>query len=394
MKNIAIIISSLKGGGAERVVSNITMNLPKDKYKVYLILFDSSSIEYPYSGELIDINIKANNNPIIKAINFIRRHFKIKKIKVRYKINTSISFLGGPNLLNILTKSKDKVVVSVRGYTSRQPEGIYSYIGKYLMKKTYNNADVIIGVSNLIKTDLVKNYDINEKKILTIYNPYDLEKIEKLSKELIEDEYESIFKGNVIITVGRLNHLKGHWHLIRAFKKINDCKKDVKLVILGEGELKEYLQSLIDSLDLNNNVHLLGFKTNPYKYIKKSSIFVLPSLSEGFPNVLAESMACGIPVISCDCKSGPREILAPGTDIEYQCIETEYAEHGILIPVCDGKYYSFDDLLTKEEDIMANSILEILNDEKLHERYAREAIKRVKDFQMSSIMEKWEDVID
>lgn len=79
MKNVAIIISSLKGGGAERVASNISLNLPKEKYKVYLILFDSTSIEYPYSGELIDINIKANKNPIVKAINFIRRYFELKK---------------------------------------------------------------------------------------------------------------------------------------------------------------------------------------------------------------------------------------------------------------------------------------------------------------------------
>jgi glycosyltransferase involved in cell wall biosynthesis len=164
MKNVAIIISSLKGGGAERVVSNITMNLPKEKYKVYLILFDSTSIEYPYSGDLIDINIKANNNPIYKAINFIRRYFKIKEIKTQYKIDTSISFLGGPNLLNILTKGKDKVVVSVRGYTSRKSKGIYPKLGKYLIKKTYNNADAIVGVSNLIKHDLVTNYNIEEKE--------------------------------------------------------------------------------------------------------------------------------------------------------------------------------------------------------------------------------------
>lgn len=393
MKNIAIIISSLKGGGAERVVSNITMNLPKDKYKIYLILFDSSSIAYPYTGELIDIDIKANNNPFMKTINFIRRYFRIKKIKRKYKIDTSISFLGGPNLLNILTKNKDKVVVSVRGYMSKQSKGIYTWIGKRLMKKTYNNADMVVAVSNLIKNDLITNYNINENKVLTIYNPYDLEKISNLSQDPIEDEYNSIFKGKVVITVGRLNHLKGHWHLIRAFKKISDYDENIKLVILGEGELRKYLQGLIDNLNLNNNVYLLGFKNNPYKYIKKSSIFVLPSLSEGFPNALAEAMACGIPVISSDCKSGPREILAPGTDIEFQCTEKEYAQHGILIPVCDGKHYNCEDQLAKEESIMSDAILELLNDEELYERYSVESIKRVKNFEIDTIIKEWEEII-
>lgn len=394
MKNLAIIISSLKGGGAERVVSNISMNLPKDKYKVYLILFDSSSIEYPYSGQLIDINIKANNNPILKLINFLRRYLEIKKIKTIYKIDTSISFLEGPNLLNILTKRKDKVVVSVRGYTSKQYKDIYSWISRHFLKTLYNNADTIVTVSNLIKNDLAINYNINENKMLTIYNPYDLEKIEKLSKELIEDEYQHIFKGNVVITVGRLNYAKGHWHLIRTFKKINNYNKDIKLVILGEGELRGYLQELIDNLDLNNNVFLLGFKNNPYKYIKRSSIFILPSLSEGFPNALAEAMACEIPVISTDCKSGPREILAPETDIKFQCTEIEYALYGVLTPVCDGNYYNREAPLTKEENMMASIILELLNDRKLHERYAHQAIKRVKDFKVEKLIEAWEDIID
>ncbi|MSU02125.1 glycosyltransferase [Tissierella pigra] len=394
MKNIAIIISSLKGGGAERVASNITINLSKEKYKVYLILFDSTSMEYSYGGELIDINIKANNNPISKVLNFIRRYFKIKEIKTQYKIDISISFLGGPNLLNILTKGKDKVVVSVRGYTSRKSKGIYPKLGKYLIKKTYNDADAIVGVSNLIKHDLVTNYNIEEKRVLTIYNPYDLKKIEMLSKEKIDDVYENIYKEKVVITVGRLNHLKGHWHLIRAFKKINDSNKDIKLVILGEGELREYLQSLIDDLNLSNNVFLLGFKSNPYKYINKSSIFILPSLSEGFPNALAESMACGIPVISSDCKSGPREILAPETDINLQSMKIEYAQHGILVPVCDGNQYNHEEPLTKEEDIMADAILELLDDKELYERYTNEALKRVRDFEINTVIKEWENVID
>ncbi len=394
MKNVAIIISSLKGGGAERVVSNITMNLPKDKYNVYLVLFDSSSMKYPYSGQLIDINIKANNNPVIKTINFLRRYFKIRKIKTKYNIDVSISFLEGPNLLNILTKGKDKVIVSVRGYISKNSTGIYANLSRYFMKKTYNNADVIVSVSNLIKNDLVNNFNINEDKVFTIYNPYDIEKIEKLSNESIEDEYEEIFKRNVIITVGRLDRFKGHWHLIRAFKKINDKNKDIKLVILGEGKLRKYLQNLIDSLELNDNVYLLGFKKNPYKYIKKSSIFVLPSLSEGFPNALAEAMACGIPVISSDCKSGPREILAPGTNIEFQCNEKEYAEYGILIPVCDGNHYTFDEPLTREENIMADCILELMNNRELYQRYAKKAKKRIKDFEIEAIIKKWQNIID
>src|SRR5690554_1834624 len=139
MKNVAIIISSLKGGGAERVVSNITMNLPKDKYNIYLILFDGSSIEYSYGGELINLNIKANKNPILKIVNFIRRYIKIKDINKTYDIDTSISFLGGPNLLNIITKKRNKAIVSLRSYPSNKSKDIYSIVGNFLIRRLYNN---------------------------------------------------------------------------------------------------------------------------------------------------------------------------------------------------------------------------------------------------------------
>lgn len=105
-------------------------------------------------------------------------------------------------------------------------------------------------------------------------------------------------------------------------------------------------------------------------------------------------MGCGIPVISSDCKSGPREILAPGTDIERHCIDIECANHGILIPVCDGKKYKYNEPLTKEEDIMADAILELRDDKELYERYTNKAMERVRDFEINTVIKEWENIID
>ena len=264
---------------------------------------------------------------------------------------------------------------------------------RLLIKILYNKADLVIAVSNLVKNDLISSFRIKDDKIKVIYNPYDLEKIRKLASEEIEIEYQEIFKFPTIITVGRLSKQKGQWHLIRAFKKVKEVLSDVKLVILGQGELEDYLKKLAIDLGLEKDVHFLGFQKNPFKYINRSTIYVFPSLYEGFPNALCEAMACGIPVISADCKSGPREILAPETDITRETKEIEYGTYGILVPVCDGQMYGYNDNITKEEEILSGSIVELLENQALLKQYSIKVLNRVKDFEQEIIIKLWEKEI-
>ena len=104
---------------------------------------------------------------------------------------------------------------------------------------------------------------------------------------------------------------------------------DEKLIILGQGELNDDLRSLANELGLCDNVIFLGFKANPFKYMKRADMLVLSSLREAFGNVLVEAMACEIPVISTDCRSGPREIIAPNTDVKQSTQEIEYGKYGV-----------------------------------------------------------------
>ena len=392
MKKANFIIGTLSSGGAERVVSNITLNYNRDIETGIILYGDNAKIEYPYNGELIYLDFYSHSNIYKKAKAIIKRIKKVKGLK--NSDITTISLLEYNNLLNLLTRRNGKTVISVRNHMStKHKNGIKSRIWNLITRHLYSKADLIIAVSEEIKHDLIANYKINGVKIKVIYNSFDIKEIKRLSDEAIDNEYEDIFNKPVIITAGRLKGQKGHWHLIRAFFEVKK-QVDAKLVILGEGDLKGYLTELAEDLGLKDDVYFLGFQNNPFKYIARSKVFVMSSLYEGFPNALAEAMACGVPVISGDCKSGPREILAPD-EFEKEIIEynTDKNRYGVLLPVCDGIKYRATDPITAQEKMMAKAMVELLKDKNKHSFYAGQAIKRVGDFDIDRIIKEWESVI-
>lgn len=389
MKNIAIIVPSLKGGGAERVVSLLSQELSK-KYNLYLIVFDSDALAYSYGGKLVDINVKSNKNILMKIVNVIRRVHKVRKVKKQNSIHYSISFLSSANIINILSKQDDKVIISIRSHLSKRKKNVITNIIKYLNKVLYNIPDNIIAISNGVAKDLIKEYNLDRRLVSFIYNPIDIKKVNEFSFESMQNN--NLFEGNnfTIINVGRLSNAKGQWHLIRSISYIKEEIPNFKLLILGQGELEDFLKKLVKKLGLYDMVEFLGYQKNPFKYIRKSDLFVFSSLYEGFGNVLIEAMACGTPIISTDCRSGPREILAPGTDIEYETVNIEYCKYGVLVPVCDGIYYDYNAPLTREEKLLAESIIKLYKDKRLRKHYSDKGKERVKDFDINKITREWE----
>ena len=338
---------------------------------------------------MLSLGVKASPNPIIKLLNTIRRTQKLKVIKRKFKIDTTVSLLSGPNIVNILSRDKDKIIVSVRNYVTKSEKGFYGALFRFSIKHMYNRADSIVAGTNALKQDLVSSFGIDKYKIKVIYNFYDIQKINELCAKEIESEYQYLFKGPTIITVGRLSTQKGQWHLIRAFKRVIMEVPDAKLLILGKGELNNYLEDLVTELSLEGSVVFLGFNANPFKYIKRATLFVFPSLYEGFPNALCEAMVCGAPVISSDCESGPREILAPNTDMTAKTTTIEFAEYGVLVPVCDGKFHPID-TITHEESLLAQAIINYLKEPNRVSEYARLSKERASDFSKTNILNMWE----
>lgn len=393
-KKIAIIIPTLNGGGAERTASKLSLYLSNDKYDKYVIVFDGSEITYEYNGQLIDMKLKAKNFILSKFANIVKRIIKLRQIKKKYQIQVSLSFLDSANIVNVFSRTGDKIILSVRNYESKSSNNFYGKFYNILVKMFYKKADCIVSVSKRVKDDLINNYKIDSDKIKVIYNFYDLDEIKRLSKQELEDEYKEIFKFPVIVNMGRLTKQKGQWYLIRVLKGIKGIIPEVKLIFLGRGELELSLKQLVHDLALENDVFFLGFQKNPFKYIARSKLFVLTSLFEGFPNALVEAMACGVPVVSFDCDSGPREIIAPATEIISKANHIEYCEYGILTPVCSEKILNSMSTLSNKENLLQESIVKILNSEKLSEKYSKKSIDRANYFSKENIIFEYENIID
>jgi len=149
-----------------------------------------------------------------------------------------------------------------------------------------------------------------------------------------------------------------------------------------------------DKLSEDFDVYFLGFQKNPFKYIEKAKLFVFPSLWEGFPNALVEAMACGVPVVSSDCRSGPREILAPDTDYRKQTTKPEWAKHGVLMPVFEEEFLNAEELLTEKEKPWLEVLKTFLSDENLRKEHGKKAKLRAQDFSTDKIVKEWLELLE
>lgn len=374
------------------MISNITMSLPKE-WEIDILLNTDKNIQFQYRGNIISLNIpepKSRTNLLYQGWVLFKRLYSLYKLKRKKCYKACISLLDSANIANIITGKKNcKVIITAIINMSRSADiSVYKYVVFPLIKIFYNHATKIVAQNCAIKNDLIEHFGIKEELFTVIHNGIDISSIEKISSiELLKDEKEWFSREYTIISAGRLTYAKGQWHLIRSFSRVVQKIPNARLVIFGQGELKDYLQSLVLGYHLEDRVCIREFNKELDKYIKNSAIFAFPSMIEGMPTVLLEAMACETACIITDFKSGSREIMGYSmqanieTAIDARCV--------IITPVCSGIRKYTDEPLERNEEILAQVLINILQDSEHRKQLAKEGKERSKFFDMKEIIKEW-----
>jgi glycosyltransferase involved in cell wall biosynthesis len=212
---------------------------------------------------------------------------------------------------------RTRIVVSERTNLSQQIARKREWRWRHIapvVARVYPHAHPITTVSDGVSDDLARTTGIARARIETIHNPFDLARIAKLAAEPAPHPWLAPGAGGVVLAAGRLSPQKDFATLLDAFARVCSRRRDepLRLVILGEGDLRARLAAQAARLGIGDRVALPGYATNPYAFMARARVFVLSSTWEGLPGTLVEALACGCPVVSTDCPSGPREILRGG----------------------------------------------------------------------------------
>jgi N-acetylgalactosamine-N,N'-diacetylbacillosaminyl-diphospho-undecaprenol 4-alpha-N-acetylgalactosaminyltransferase len=381
-KKLAIFVNSLARGGAEKVVFLLAKEL-QEEFEIHLLVFSTDGIAFdlPAGIPVVQIGKAGNTGKAADLLKILRCARTVKKYLQDNEIRVMLSFLSRPNFTAGLVKMlgwKGSAIISERTMTSvyYSSKTMSGKIGRFLVKHLYKRANLIITNSKLNEQDLKTTFGL-KNSITTIYNPIDIAEVEQAERAITAAEKDKRNDDFVFCNIGRYDYYKNQSLLLKAFAQVTG---KMKLVIVGK-DVPEKLSPLCAELQLGDRVQLIDLQRNIFPYLLQADAFVLSSVMEGFPNVLLEALSCSLPVISTDCWSGPREILAPGTDYPAAFNRVEEAEFGLLVNNNDAA-------------MLAAAMQQMAADPALCKRYAGKAFERAKCFDITVIVKAFRETIN
>ena len=332
MKRIAFFLPDLSPGGAEKTGVLLASALARRNLPVDFVLVNARGeflqLLHP-SIRIIDLKARSSYTCLPDLVKYLRQE----------KPDALISGLDLTNLIALFAKimsgSSVKIFLQLQNAQSRLSRVAWKkFIERLLIQLFYPGANRLIAVSKGVEEDFYRYSKIESGKVITIHNMIITDSLFELARVPLEHPFFSANCPPVILAVGRFSEQKNYPLLIETFKLVL-TQKDARLSILGQGEGKNQIEMLAQSLGIMDKISFPGHDTNPYRWMASADVFVMSSNYEGLPTVMVEAMACGCPVVSTDCPFGPDEI-------------THHGDYGYLTPLNDAP-------------ALANAILKVLN---------------------------------
>lgn len=350
--HFAVFLPDLSGGGAERVMLNMADGLARRDHRVDLVLCRATGSyldHVPAAVRIVELRehsqwlgracaaaadlkgFPSSLLPIVLARKFpstVRCLPDLVRYLRREKPTALFSGLTYTNLTAVWGRRQAgisaRVIVSEHNHLSRRIRNRRQWRWRFvtpLVRRGYPWADAVVAVSDGVADDLSRLACLPRERITTIYNPAVTPDLYAKRQAPLDHPWFRPDAPPVVLGIGRLHQQKDFPILLNAFARVR-VQRPVRLVILGEGKLRAELETLARTLGIAADVAMPGFVENPYAYLARAAVFALSSAWEGLPTVLIEALACGCPVVSTDCPSGPAEIL-------------DGEQYGRLVPVGD-----------------------------------------------------------
>lgn len=364
---LTLVISSLRGGGAERTAASMANYWARKGFAITLLTFDDGSTPpfYPLHAKVIHHPLGLTITPsgfCDRVIFIFRRFYTLRKAVRKSAPDAVIASMDVTNVRTLLSTMGLKIPALVTEQVDPSMSPMHPS-WKFFRRMTYPFAAKIVCVSGG-----VENYFswLPQEKKTVIYNP--LTEMERNDSETIETKGEGGTKWALAMGRFRSDHQKGFDLLLKAFQKAAPNHPDWNLALWGDGPELEAIRSMRDELGLSERVRIPGVAERPFEEFRRADLFVLSSRYEGFPHVLVEAMACGLPAVSFDCPSGPNEIIRDGID-------------GVLVP-------------PQDTDALAAAMDALMGDEERRKLLGRKAVEIKQRVGLDGIMAQWERTID
>lgn len=400
-KRVLLIIPNLDFGGAQNSFARLSEIL-SPFCDLTLVVFNKDNMApLKLHGQLIALDVPASNSYAAKVMNFFRRVVRLKRIKRTFKPDFSISFLEGADYVNVLSSSGEKILLYMHGSKSfdRNIRGFVGWIRKkILVPFFYSFAHQILVVNDRLRMELIEHFKLKRIAYRVMPNFYDVDWLSAMAGEPVSPFLERVFSNHPTACIsGRIASEKGIDRFVRILPSILKEVPDLRILIVGDGSdkalvIQQCAAAGVSFVDLtgddspvdNATIIFTGYQKNPYRFLGRSTMLLLPSLNEGMPNTVVEAMCLAVPVIAADCPYGPRELLSdmPGKDDH---VWPEFAAYGILAPVLHGE--------RDEELHWTEAITKVVGDPEVRNHYATAGKTRSVIFSKEDNIRLWRELL-